>query len=188
MKWQDIITTPLFWIFSAIGSIILSVIANLLTPRIRASITRRLQSRQSGVREKQIKRRKAVLTLQGNIHRRTATKLDRIFKVLAAMTLLLLCLFLFQLTSGFSQSDVGGWSLRWLSASASLVILLAVIVAVVVLKLGLDDMSLALTADKRERASDEFLKTHEPESVVKMKQFEDTWDLGEFGVNSQNLS
>ena len=108
--------------------------------------------------------------------------------MLAAMTLLLLCLFLFQITSGFSQSDVGGWSLRWLSAPASFVILLAVIVAVVVLKLGLDDMSLALTADKRECASDEFLKTHEPESAVEMKQFEDTWDLDEFGVNSQNLS
>jgi hypothetical protein len=181
MKWQDIVTTPLFWILSAIGSVILSVIANLLTPRIRALITRRLQSRQSGLGEKQIKRRETILTLQANIHRRTATKLDGIFKVLVAMSLLLLCLFLFQLTSGLLQT------LRWLDVPVLLVILLAVLVAIAVGKLGLDDMSLALTADKREHASDEFLKAHGQASAEEMKQFEDAWDLREFGVNSQNV-
>ena len=187
MKWQDIIATPLFWILSATGSIILSVIANLLTPRVTAFITRRLQSRQSGLRDKQIKRRETILTLQANVHRRTAAKLDGIFKLLVAMSLLLLCLLLFQISSSILQTTTVGPPLRGLDAPVLLMILVTLLVALAIGKLGLDDMSLALTADKREHAGDEFLKAHGPASAEEMKQFEDGWDLREFGVNSQNV-
>lgn len=187
MKWQDIVATPLFWVLSATGSIILSVIANLLTPRVTALITRRLQSRQSGLREKQIKRRETILTLQANVHRRTAAKIDGIFKLLLATSLLLLCVLLFQISSGTLQTTTVERPLRGLDVPVLLMILLALLAALAIGKLGLDDMSLALTADKREHARDEFVKAHGPASAEEIKQFEDGWDLHEFGVNSKNV-
>src|SRR5438093_2781068 len=100
MTWQEIIFTPLFWVVSTIGTLVLSIVANLLTPWTSAFITRHLHSRRSGLREKQIKRREQVVSLQGNVHRRASAKLDAIFKLLLAMILLSLCVVLLQLDSG----------------------------------------------------------------------------------------
>jgi hypothetical protein len=61
------------------------------------------------------------------------------------------------------------------------------IFAIALGKLGLDDMALALAADRRERASYDFLKQHPPASAEERKHFEDDWDLREFGVNSQDV-
>jgi len=79
MKWQDIVSTLLFWLFwllSITGSVILSIVVNLLTPRVSALLTRNLRARKSGVRKKQIQRRQKVLTLQANMFLRVAAKLD----------------------------------------------------------------------------------------------------------------
>ena len=97
VRWQDIIVTPLFWIVSTIGTIILSIVANLLTPFISAFVTRLLHERQSGIRQKQIQRRHQVLALQYDHARRTGAKLDAIFKLLMALVLVVGCVLLFQL-------------------------------------------------------------------------------------------
>lgn len=188
MNWHDIVATPLFWILSGTGSVVLSVVANLLTPRIRALFTRRLQSRKSGLREKQIRRRDTILTLQANVQRRTGAKLDAIFKLLAAMTLLVLSLLLFQLGFGGFPMSATGAPLHELPVPLLLFVLLTLLVATVLVRLGLDDMSLALTADKREQAGDEFLKQHRPASSEEKLQFEDGWDKNEFGVNSRDIA
>jgi hypothetical protein len=187
MKWQDIISTPLFWIVSAIGTVILSVLANLLTPYVSAFITRNLQARQSGVREKQIERRDRVITLQANVSRRTSAKLDAIFKLLLAMVLILMCLFLLQLSSGGVQLKSVAAPPPEVPIPILLLVLLALLLALVALKFGLDDMSLAITADRREKAGDDFLIHHGLASADEMKRFEDEWDLRTFGVNSQSL-
>ena len=53
-------------------------------------------------------------------------------------------------------------------------------------KLGLEDWGLALTADRRERARHDFLAQRGPASPDEIRQFEDEWALKAFGVNSQN--
>jgi hypothetical protein len=73
------------------------------------------------------------------------------------------------------------------STPTLLIILLGLIFAIALGKLGLDDMALAFAADRRERASDDFLKQHRPASAEERKHFEDDWDLREFGVNSQDV-
>jgi hypothetical protein len=181
MKWQDIISTPLFWIVSTIGTVILSVLANLLTPHVSAFITRNLQARQSGLREKQIKRRDQVITLQANVPRRTSAKLDAIFKLLFAMVLILMCLFLLQLSSGGPQLKSVAAPPPEVPIPILLLVLFALLFAVVALKFGLDDMSLAITA------GDDFLIRYGLASADEMKRFEDEWDLRTFGVNSQSL-
>ena len=192
MTWQDIISTPLFWIVSTTRTIILSIVANLLTPFISAFVTRHLHSWQSGVRKKQILRREQALKLQTNLSRRTGAKLDAIFKLLFAMVLMVLSVgsvFLFQLRLGSlhtSATSTPSTQLQ-LPIPILLIILLGVILAIAVGILGLNDMALALTADRRERAGDEFLKHHGPATVEEMKHFEDEWDLREFGVNSQDV-
>jgi hypothetical protein len=187
MKWQDIISAPLFWIVSTIGTVILSVLSNLLTPHVSAFITRNLQARQSGLREKQIKRRDQVIMLQANVPRRTSAKLDAIFKLLLAMVLILMCLFLLQLSSGGLQLKSVAAPPPEVPIPILLLVLFALLFALVALKFGLDDMSLAITADRREKAGDDFLIRHGLASADEMKRFEDEWDLRTFGVNSQNL-
>jgi hypothetical protein len=187
MKWQDIISTPLFWIVSTTGTVVLSIVANLLTPRVSAFVTRNLLARKSGLRKKQIQRRDEVLTLQANLSRRTGAKLDAIFKLLLATALLLLGFFLFQLGSGGFQITVSNKPSPVIQLPLLLIVLLAMLGAIVVGKLGLDDMTLALTADRRERAGDDFLKQHGSASPRELKQLEDEWDLREFGVNSEHV-
>ena len=186
MEWQDIIVTPLFWIVSTIGTIVLSIVGNLLTPYVSAFVTRHLHAHRTGLREKQKKRRDQVITLEENIHRRTSTKLDALFKLLFAMVLLLAGLFLFQVTFGaLHASSIPGPS-PTVEIPAFLVILLVMLVVMALVKLGLEDWGLALTADRRERARHDFLAQRGPASPDEIRQFEDEWALKAFGVNSQN--
>ena len=188
MEWQDIIVTPLFWIVSTIGTIVLSIVGNLLTPYVSAFVTRHLHARRTGLRENQKKRRDQVIALKANIHRRTSTKLDALFKLLLAMVLLLACLFLFQINfSALHTSLIPGPSLVF-EIPTFLIIVLVLLFTMALIKMGLDDMSLALTADRRERARHDFLAQCGPDSSDEIRQFEDEWDLKAFGVNSQNDS
>jgi hypothetical protein len=180
MEWQNIILTPLFWIVSTIGAIILSIIANLITPFASAFLTRRLSARRSGLREKQIKRRDQVITLQANVHRRASVKLDAIFKLLLAIILLLLGIFIFQFSIAQTISPLTS------EVGKLLVILLVLLIGMLIGKLGLDDMSLALTADQRERDGEHFRAQHGSASPDEVKEFEDGWDLQAFGVNSKS--
>jgi hypothetical protein len=128
-----------------------------------------------------------VLTLQANVSRRTGAKIDAIFKLLLAIVLLTLCVFSFQLGSGSLDILAMSKPSTQLQIPVLLIVLLGVLAAIAVGKLGLDDMALALTADRRERAGDDFLKQHDSATAEEMKRFEDEWDLREFGVNSQDV-
>lgn len=186
MKWQELISTPLFWIVSAIGTIVLSIVANLLTPRVAAIITRRLSDRRSGVRQKQIRRRDQVITLQCNPHQRTSLKLDAVLKLLLATVLLLLSTLLFQLVVLNPHISNSLPLMPLVTVPVLFVIFGSLVFALAAIKLGLDDMSLALIADKREQASDRFLRKHGSVTTDEMTNFEDDWDLKQFGVNSND--
>jgi hypothetical protein len=188
MKWQDIIVTPLFWIVSIIGTVVLSIVGNLLTPWVSALVTRNLHARKSGLRKKQIQRRDKIVALQENVSRRTGVKLDGIFKVLLATLLQLLALFFFLLGFGGFHIMEAVKPSPVIQFPSILLILLAILASIVVVKLGMDDMTLALTADRREQAVDDFLKQHDPVSTLELKRVEDEWDLREFGVNSEHVN
>jgi hypothetical protein len=98
------------------------------------------------------------------------------------MLLLVLCIFVFQLV--FSGETT---TLTPVRLPSLIIIALAMVFAIIVLKLGLNDMTLALTADRRERAGDNFLKRHGPATAEEIKHFADEWDLRQFGVNSQDV-
>jgi hypothetical protein len=129
-----------------------------------------------------------VLTLQADLSRRTGAKLDAIFKLLLALILIVVCVFLSLFGSGSLYTSATNTPSRKLQLLTSLIAFLGVIFAIAVGKLGLDDMALALTADRRERAGDDFLKQNDPATAEEMKHFQDEWDLREFGVNSQNVA
>jgi hypothetical protein len=73
---------------------------------------------------------------------------------------MVVCVFLFQLGSGSFQISATSTPSTQLQLPTLLIILLGLIFAIALSKLGLDDMALALAADRRERASDDFLKQH----------------------------
>ena len=108
---------------------------------------------QSGVRKKQIQRRDQVLIFQANLSRRTGAKLNAIFKLLLALVLMVVCIFIFQLGLGSLQISATSTPSTQLQLPTLVIILLGLIFAIALAKLGLDDMALALVADRRERAS-----------------------------------
>ena len=165
-------------------NVVLSIVGNLLTPWVSAFVTRNLHARKSGIRKKQIQRRDKVITLQADVSRRTGVKLDGIFKLLLATWMQLLALFFFLLGFGGFHITEAIKPSPLIQFPSSLLLLLAVLLATVVAKLGLNDMTLARTADRRERAVDDFLEQHEPVFGLELKRIEDEWDLREFGVNS----
>ena len=182
MKWQDIIFTPLFWIISIIGSLVWSIVANLLTPYVSVFVTRRFHARRSGLRNKQIKRREKIITLQLNIARRTSTKLDAIFSPLLATGLLLTGIFLLQFVT------TGDKSLKEPSTPILLIILFVLLAIMTIGKSAIDNMSLALTADRREAALHDFVKQRGNDALPdEVRQLEDEWDLRESGVTSKDL-
>jgi len=126
-----------------------------------------------------------VVALQANVQRRASAKLDAIFKLLLAMVLLSMCLFLVQFYL-FGVDIATGAPVRALRLPIVLSIALAFIAVIPLLKLGLDDMSLALTADRREGAGNDFIKQHGSASAEATHRFEDEWDFREFGVTSQD--
>jgi hypothetical protein len=99
------------------------------------------------------------------IFRRTGAKLDAIFKLLLALVLMVVCVFLFQLGSGSLQISATSTPSTQLQLPTLLIFLLGLIFAITAGKLGLDDMALALAADRRERASDDLLKQHRSPSA-----------------------
>jgi hypothetical protein len=111
------------------------------------------------------------------IFRRTGAKLDAIFKLLLALVLMVVCVFLFQLGSGSLQISATSTPSTQLQLPTLLIFLLGLIFATTAGKLGLDDMALALAADRRERASDDLLKQHPAPSAEETKHFEGRLDF-----------
>jgi ABC-type multidrug transport system fused ATPase/permease subunit len=154
---------------------LISVVANLLTPYISAFVLRHFHARKSALREKQIKRRQVIM-LQENLARRTSAKIDAIIMLMLSLVLLLLGLFLLQLTTPTGDS---------LRIATVLGVFLAAIMAILILVSGLNNISVAHMADRRERALDDFLSGSGSDPTDNARQFLDGWDLREFGVALQ---
>jgi hypothetical protein len=179
LEWEQIILTPVFWIASIVGSLALSIIANLVTPLVSATLARRNNARRSGLREKQIKLRAAVVDLHANIHRRASAKLDAILLLLAAVVMMVVCIGLFQLATLLGQGA------RLLIA---LITVAGTSVGLAFVKVGMERFEPAVKAERRERAVENFVKGSGPASEEQLVRFEDEWDLREFGVTSKTTT
>lgn len=178
-----ILTQPIFWIASIIGSVVLSVVANLITPRIAQRLDDIGHIRRTAMRRTQARFLGEIILIEANPERLTQAKLDSIHAVLLASFSMLVCFVLFTaglllgpFTRGITNIVflVFGTVFAWGSIE--------------VMKVGQKRMHIARAFERRQRAREEFARKN-PERVTQMGDgtFLLEWDKKEFGVNLDEI-
>ena len=91
----SILLQPVFWIISVIGSVILSVIANLVTPRIAKRFEEIGHVKRSVIKLKQARFLSQVIDIESHPERLTQAKLDSIYATILASFSMVVCLVMF---------------------------------------------------------------------------------------------
>jgi hypothetical protein len=172
----QIISTPLFWIVSAVGSVALGVIGNLLTPKVAAILQRRGSTREHATRKAKAKRMGEVMLRFDRPDKLTQTKLDAIHALLMACIAMLLALVIFTLAS----------ALEWFVVPEFVGVAI-IIAGIPVLWLagfitteGLKFRGIAQTVERRRDALDKFCTIDRtPEEIA---TFLRNWDRAEFDI------
>ena len=114
-------------------------------------------------------------------------KLDAIFKLLLALVLMVVCVFLFQLGSGSLQISAPSTPSMQLQLPTLLIILLGR--SLPSLSVSWDWMIWRLHSQPTAANVQAMIFSSNtlPASAEERKHFEDDWDLREFGVNSQDV-
>jgi hypothetical protein len=177
-----LLTQPFFWMASLIGSVVLSVIANLVTPRVAQRLSDIGHVRRTAMRQGQARLLKAITFIEANPEHLTQFKLDSIHALLLASFSMLICLvvlsgglLLAPFTHGISSflCLVIGAMFAWMSIE--------------VVRTGQRRMRVAVAFEKRLRAREDFARKN-PEATSEMVQaFLAQWDKKEFGVNVDEI-
>jgi len=172
-----ILATPLFWSVSALGSVFLGIIGNLLTPKVAAFLEKR-----SSVRRAQALRTKArllgeILLRSDNPDKLTQTKLDVIYAFLLACIFLLFALILFSLST----------AVRSVTSSAAVSIAISVFgfpvlwMALYIMSHGMKLMHISRLVERRNRDLETFMATQKGDEAARFRFLKD-WDKSEFGI------
>lgn len=174
-----VINQPLFWFLSIIGSVVLSVLANLITPYVRGRIERLSHSRKHAAKKKQARLLGEVGMIDGTPEKLTQAKLDSIHALLLATYAILLCMVSFTLglilapfTNGLSNLVflLFGTAFAWSSIE--------------IIKVGQRKMYIARAYEKREKAKAEYSRNNPDKSgPIEVWNYMLEWDRKEFGVN-----
>jgi hypothetical protein len=173
----NVLSTPLFWLVSAVGSVALGVIGNLVTPRVIGFFERRSSSKHRQTFQNQARRLGNILVLFDRPDSLTQTKLDSLHALLMACILMLLSLVIFTVAS----------ALEWFVIPVIVRILIIVLgfivvwLALFVTKEGIKSRDKAQTLERRRKAFDTFAKTGSP-SPAEQATFLADWDKKEFGM------
>lgn len=177
-----IITTPLFWILSALGSVILSVIGNLVTPRIASWLTYRSETRQKRERKKRAQKLGEVIIRVYKPEKIIHTKLNSLHSFLLACVLMLFTLILFTMAT----------ALEWLIVPL-VIRLMIVILAIPILWLSfylLDDgvkwRAIAILAERRIDEYDQVNSDSEGDDA-KVRAHMAEWDQKNFGITTDEV-
>jgi len=185
MNWLDILKTPLFWMLSALGSLVLSVVANMLTPRVSRVLSRYFDVRSSRLLARQEVRRQKVRDMHHFPERRLAEKLNAVFTLL--MAVLVMCIAVpfasIPLTLGPSTSL---HFLRVLGVFLYCVIGLIMFASALTAMRALDKMLLTFLADARDEAERRFIEKAKSDSTSSdSNSFLIAWDEKHFGVSTK---
>lgn len=178
-----LVAEPIFWITSIIGSVILSVIANLLTPRVAHRLETISHIRRSTALTKQARFLGEIILLESNPERLTQAKLDAIHSLLLAAFCMLVCLVIFSaglLLGPFTRGITNifflliGGSVAWVSIE--------------IVKVGQKRIQIARAFERREKAKEKFARVNPEKSAGKdISAFLLEWDKKQFGVNIDDI-
>ena len=178
-----VISQPLFWFLSIIGSVVLSVLANLISPNVAARIERLSHNRKHAAKKQQARFLGEVAMIDATPENITQAKLDSIHALLLATYSILLCMVVFTLglilapfTSGLSNLAclLIGTAFAWGSIE--------------IIKVGQRKMHIARAYEKREKAKAEFRRNNPDKSgPIEVWNYMLEWDRKEFGVNYEDI-
>lgn len=106
---MDILTflkEPIFWAISAIGSVLLSIIANLLTPYIGSFLSNFSEKRTAKVAKKRLEFLNKIRYVSSNQNRILNQKVDAAYWLLRAIFLLALGIIIFTVSNAFGIFQV----------------------------------------------------------------------------------
>lgn len=106
MEILELIKEPVFWIFSAIGSVVLSVFANLITPWVGKLTAKFSQKRKEKIEEKRIALLEEVRFVSSDQNRILNYKVDAAYWLLRAIFLLALGTIVFSLSGFFGNLQI----------------------------------------------------------------------------------
>jgi hypothetical protein len=173
-----IVSTPLFWIVSALGSVALGVTGNLLTPKVAALIERRSSSKRRQTMRSKAKRLAETLLRFDHPDKLTQTKLDSLHSLLVACVLMLLSLVIFTLASALELFLIPS-IVRILAIATGLPV---VWLALFATKHGLKFREIAQTVEGRRKALEKF-RAAGSRTVAEETAFLADWDQKEFGLS-----
>jgi hypothetical protein len=177
----EIATQPLFWIVSALGSIILSVTANLITPRVSIALSQLSHARRAKNRARQLSLLLRVTQLAADPNRITQAKLDVLLRLLVACAMMLIGLFPLLVGPIF----VSHW--RFLALVVILVGGCGFMIGAALCSATLGDALQAIRlAEARGRDLSAFLATQSPTSE-QVVFFQRKWDQDNIGLTVDEL-
>lgn len=179
MQIFDFLEAPLFWLATAISSIILSIIANLATPKVARLLSTFSTSARTKHEVERKRIRSQVVLMHNNPQMRMNAKLDAIIYILSAIFFLACVIFFISVASVDKNAP------PLIRAISNLAAALWVIPVVTSLNLFTDTIRVVRLADEREKAKYEYVKNFEGNIQEKdVDEFLDRWDLHRLEVSS----
>ena len=185
MTFEDfikILSTPFFWVLSAVGSVILAVIGNLITPKVVSYFRERSKYKKTEARKNAARQLGEVILRFDNPDKLTQTKLDSLHDLLVACVFLLFALVIFTLASALEWILIP-FFVRIAIAIAGVPVLL---VALIATQNGLYFRRIAKLAEERLNVLAKFKKNVEREKNEE-REFLNQWDKKQFGVTSEDI-
>jgi hypothetical protein len=178
----EIIKQPLFWVLSGLVSVILSVVANLLTPFIVRQLVASKGERRRKILQEQLALREQVLIFQQDPNLRASAKLDAIYWILRAVLLFALALLVMQIIAALPIAEI----------AAVLILLIAALCMARSgqwITRGKSRVRTAFLAEEREADIADFCKKNNciPTSSDAMK-FAIQWDQSKFGLKPDDIT
>ncbi|HXI85046.1 MAG TPA: hypothetical protein VNL17_13250 [Verrucomicrobiae bacterium] len=178
----SVASKPLFWIVSALFSILLSVVANLLTPRVSQVLLKRRGLWKQRLMKKQAVLLGKVIIVFEKENLILNSKLDSIHALLLACILLLFAFAFF-----FWKLVMAGhgpqWALDVVSIGMGGIGMILFLLGMLAANIGMNQMQIVRLAERRHTAGVEFLRDFDGEPAAKdLVTFFANWDKKEFGV------
>jgi len=179
----EVVLTPLCWMISALGSVVLGVLGNVITPRVVAWFEARSQYRLHRRRSSVVRFFGEVVVLDGRENGITHGLIDGVHGIVLGTFFLLVALVLF-----FVAGVLG----RYVSPGVQLLVNLIVGVPLVFLSVfcareGMKTMRIVRTVQRRQRAFVEFVREKGAEATeANRQQFNLDWDMEHLGTNARD--
>lgn len=175
---------PLFWIITSFTSVALSVLANLITPKISRIVAKFSDHREEVYLHAQKYLRHNVIMYQNNQNKVLSAKLDAIYWVLRSVLIFALGLLIIAIISRLS-----GPHEEPLMDSIMVFVFPALIIALSgqwLIK-AKKTISIAFLAEERQRALEKYkLEANRELSQNEISQFFASWDYAKFGVEDDS--